>query len=508
MTPPAHDLDAERSVLGFLMRPTDEGVALLSDLRPEDFYGPAHDEVFRSILRLVNAGAEVDTVTIADDMRAAKTLDKLGGVAQLISIQTHAALTSTVGRHAQIIKRAAHIRRLVGGAEKVLRAHQKELPAEEIDRLAREVYEEAQDLGAPTASTLGREDVGAAMLGEAIGAVPPSGLRRTDGQGLLYEAQSHAIQGEPSSGKTWVGLVAASQEIAQGRTVLWLDYETSCPRIAQRLLALGADPDLVRKYFVYLRWPRLDHVGLAQLASLVAAESPVMIVVDSMAKALQAQDLDEDRAPEILEWWGTVGRVLRTGTETLVLLDHVVKANDSRGRYARGSGAKLAETDVALILEIVKPWSRELAGHARLKVAKDRDGYLGAPGTVVAIVRFDPLAGGGVLEIRVDPPEADGGRSEAKAEREAELDQAIVELVRDIAPTRVSQTELESRLNTLGYRARHETVREAAQRLAADPTAPVEAGTGARGALVYGYRAVCPAQLDIETPEPSAADDE
>jgi hypothetical protein len=59
----------------------------------------------------------------------------------------------------------------------------------------------------------------------------------------------------------------------------------------------------------------------------------------------------------------------------VVVIDHDTKASE-QSRYARGSGAKLAASDVQYKVEIKKPFTRSDSGLLKLTVSKDRRGYL------------------------------------------------------------------------------------------------------------------------------------
>lgn len=59
----------------------------------------------------------------------------------------------------------------------------------------------------------------------------------------------------------------------------------------------------------------------------------------------------------------------------VLVIDHDTKSSEP-SRYARGSGAKLAAVDVASKIEPIRPFGKTESGTARLKVVKDRRGWL------------------------------------------------------------------------------------------------------------------------------------
>jgi hypothetical protein len=102
------------------------------------------------------------------------------------------------------------------------------------------------------------------------------------------------------------------------------------------------------------------------------------------------------------------GKLAKSGTAVL-MLDHVTKSLEARGKHAIGSERKLSGlTGTSYNLKVSKPWRRAtmtpLEGSFDLVIAKDRAGFVGAVGDTIAtgIVSSDPDGG---LRIRLMPPE-------------------------------------------------------------------------------------------------------
>jgi hypothetical protein len=248
-------------------------------------------------------------------------------------------------------------------------------------------------------------DLGKHMRNPEVGRRPIH-LRRSDGVPILYEGSLHAISGEPGCGKSWIALATAKSIIDTGHGVVVLDYESSPQRVASRLLALGADPDLVSAQLSYLT--PLGLFGLAELDHLrgLVQGGSALVVVDSVSEAMAAAGLDENLAGDVLGWAESTVRPLARDGATVLLIDHVTKSQGDRGRWARGSGAKLALIDgVAFALTATKGFSRQGSGSASLVVAKDRDGCVGAVGDTVAHVTFEVRRAGDAVRVRLDPPD-------------------------------------------------------------------------------------------------------
>jgi hypothetical protein len=60
----------------------------------------------------------------------------------------------------------------------------------------------------------------------------------------------------------------------------------------------------------------------------------------------------------------------------VIVLDHLTKDKESRGRFAIGSERKVGGADVHLGFETTLPLARGKSGKARIVTHKDRPGYL------------------------------------------------------------------------------------------------------------------------------------
>lgn len=420
-TPP-HDLDAERALLGAAMLSPAALEILATETRPADFYRPAHVHVAAAATKVFVEAATgtgpagsapgsspADPVTLADVLRRAGVLDDAGGTAELVSLMAGAPSIGNARRYARIVHDHATLRRTIAAAAEIAEVgygvpddvHAAVISAQAL------LADVAANNGSRSYSSLDFGDVEAILAGD-VPRIEPDFLLRTDGASLLYAGRMHLIHGEPSGGKTWLALLAVLEVLRMGGSVLVLDYEDSLAGIVSRLLALGADPADLRTRLVYLRqegpFTAAEKIELgARLKSL----NPDLVILDGVAEALSRDGLSEDRATEVVEWIEKLPRWLaRTGAAVL-MLDHVAKDKESRGRWARGSGAKLAAIDgAAYEIVVVTPFSKRRAGKVLLRIAKDRPGSVGEVGSIAAAVTITPHADGErvVLEVAPDDP--------------------------------------------------------------------------------------------------------
>ncbi len=220
-------------------------------------------------------------------------------------------------------------------------------------------------------------DLSAYLDGTHVPQVPTL-LHRDDGAALLYAGRVHSFHGESESGKSWVALVAAVQSLAAGQRVLVLDFESDAATVVGRLLLLGADPAVVRDRLDYVR-PDVSPAALADEGEAFKAlltRTYAVAVLDGVTEALSVFGRESNSNDDLTGWVRAVPRRIaeRTGA-ALILVDHVVKDSESRGRFAIGGQAKMAALDgAAYVVEVLQPLGVGLRGSVALRVAKDRPG--------------------------------------------------------------------------------------------------------------------------------------
>src|SRR3954465_10608280 len=101
-----------------------------------------------------------------------------------------------------------------------------------------------------------------------------------------------------------------------------------------------------------------------------------LTIVDAAAGAYDVSGLDDNKRAEVERFGRTWIVPFWQAGGTTLLLDHVVKNSETRGRYAIGSERKLGQVDVHLGLEALTNISRGGHGLIRVTVHKDRPAHL------------------------------------------------------------------------------------------------------------------------------------
>jgi hypothetical protein len=186
------------------------------------------------------------------------------------------------------------------------------------------------------------------------------------------------LAGEFESGKTWVALHIAEQEMDEGRSVVYIDFEDCAQGIVSRLRAMSSFLPKLPQRFLYVQPDGpFDETAKAALAALVASCS--LVVIDGVTEMMAMHGLSTISDVDVATMWDLLPRWAARLGPAVLLLDHVVKDPRSRGRYATGSQHKLAGIDgAAYVLEGDQPFGKGIVGRSQLHVSKDRNGSVRA----------------------------------------------------------------------------------------------------------------------------------
>lgn len=226
--------------------------------------------------------------------------------------------------------------------------------------------------------------------------------------GLAYPGRRHVFSGEPESMKTWTTLVLAVEEIRAGRTVVFVDFEMGPREQLARLRDLGlTDDELARFLYLAPSEPMTNTQVRADLDQLLLNHRPSLVVIDAFTGALEIHNLDPNVGVQVERFYRLVSNPLVAHGAALVLLDHLTKSKETRGRYSIGSERKLARVDVHLGFETIKPFGRGKTGLAKILTHKDRPGHLPRPKTAELELRSSADTHTITWEIRLAEDGAD-----------------------------------------------------------------------------------------------------
>ncbi len=144
---PPQDIQAEQSVLGGMLLSKDAIADVVEVLRSADFYRPAHQIVYDTILDLYGRGEPADPVTVSAELTRSGQLMRVGGATYLHTLISSVPTAANAGYYAEIVGERAVLRRLVEAGTRIVQlgygaaAGQGGDVNEVVDRAQAEIYD-------------------------------------------------------------------------------------------------------------------------------------------------------------------------------------------------------------------------------------------------------------------------------------------------------------------------------------------------------------------------------
>ncbi|MDN3226322.1 AAA family ATPase [Kocuria rhizophila] len=241
---------------------------------------------------------------------------------------------------------------------------------------AGEQIEDPEPSGAPSWGKIDLTDV----LNGTWQVPEPTLMARTDGPCLLYPGLVHSFHGESESGKSFIAQAEAARQLQAGQRVLYLDFESDQGTVVNRILKMGTTPAQVLAGLDYRRpdaHPRAGEAERAEWQDMLSQEY-ALAVLDGVTEAFTLWGVDSMDTDSVTGWGRNVPRRIAASTgAAVVLIDHVTKSTEGRGRFAIGSQAKMNYlTGAAFTVEVIHPLGVGLSGMLSLRVGKDRPGQV------------------------------------------------------------------------------------------------------------------------------------
>ena len=264
---PPHSRDAERGVIGGILRDPDTLPVVQQILRPENFYFDAHQKIFQAISDLANENQPIDLVLLHERLRKQKQIEDVGGVAYLADLWESIPTGANAEYHANIVRDNAMIRSLIHSGNEILRdAYDRTQSADELVAQAeRKIMDiatsgmvgETKTLNDAVKEAWERLDarIGKDASDLSISGLPTGYVDLDNITAGLQASELVIIAARPSVGKTAFALNLVRNIITESSTkenpipVLFFSLEQSRIELAERLLCSQSrvDSHKVRK---------------------------------------------------------------------------------------------------------------------------------------------------------------------------------------------------------------------------------------------------------------------
>ncbi len=298
---PPSNIDAERSALGgILIKPTaiDE---LVTGLTADDFFLPAHREIYEAMFALEKRRQPVDIVSLGDELKTRGSLPRLeGGEAYLLTLANSVPTAENIEHYIRIVREKATLRRLIGACSEVQsRAFGEFGNYEEfLDEAETEIFKVVQQTRKDTYHPTSE------MVPEVLESIEQRSLKRSEITGVPtgfggFDKMTAGLQPEnliivaarPGVGKTtWAVNVAVNAAINHKIPVLIFSLEMSRYELMERMLAGEARIDsglLKRGLIQYSDWKNRIYPAGSRLAQapIVVDDTGSPTILDIRAKA-------------------------------------------------------------------------------------------------------------------------------------------------------------------------------------------------------------------------------
>ncbi|MDO8494428.1 MAG: DnaB-like helicase N-terminal domain-containing protein, partial [Deltaproteobacteria bacterium] len=117
---PPQNLEAEVSVLGGILIDNEAISRVIEILRSEDFYKPAHQKIYKTILQLYEKNEPADLLTVTNILRTGGELESIGGAMYLATLVDQVSTSAHIGSYSKIIREKSILRSLIDGATDIV----------------------------------------------------------------------------------------------------------------------------------------------------------------------------------------------------------------------------------------------------------------------------------------------------------------------------------------------------------------------------------------------------
>lgn len=252
MNEPAQNLEAEQYLLGGLMISPKSWDDISDRVDERDFFRAEHKLIFRHIGKLIEAGADVDVVTVAESVERTGKLDKIGGLPYLGSIAQNTPSAANIKTYADIVRRKWKEREFMAMVVELQSTAESEQPIQEkieiavslLTALADDKKDEPERLSEAASRAIETLDRRFSNGGDIHGLKTHliDFDRKTGG---LHAGDLVIVAGRPSAGKTaFVTNIGENVAIIGGGAVLMFSLEMSSEQLATRAIASAGSVSL------------------------------------------------------------------------------------------------------------------------------------------------------------------------------------------------------------------------------------------------------------------------
>src|SRR5262245_30055733 len=299
-TPP-HNLEAEKSVLGSVFIKPASFDEVATNLGTDDFFLPAHREIFESMVAIDKRRQAIDVIAVADELKTHGMLARLdGGQSYLNDLANAVPTAENVLHYARMVRGRGRLPRLIAACADVQSSAYGDFGEFEtfLDEAETKIFKVAQLNRRETYSSTG--DMMEEVLHNlevrtaerrAVTGVPTGFTKLDELTAGLQRENLIIVAARPGGGKTsWAVNVAMHAALQHKIPVLLFSLEMSKYELMERMLAGEARIDsskIKRGFLEYADWKNKIHPASGRLASapILIDDSSAISIMEIRAKA-------------------------------------------------------------------------------------------------------------------------------------------------------------------------------------------------------------------------------
>jgi replicative DNA helicase len=415
---PPHSRDAERCVLGSMLR--DNGVIgdVVQIIRTENFYTDAHQKIYNAILTLWDRSQPVDLVMLAELLKEQKHIEDVGGYAYLGDLWDAAPTAANAEHYSRIVRDKAIVRHLIHAGTEILRdAYDQGMPAEDLlESAERKILDIAQlgitgqtyTLDQAIKEAYDRIDVRKQRGETSISGLPTGYIDLDEKTAGLQNSELVILAARPSVGKTALALnIIRHIAVEDEHPVFLVSLEQSRIELAERLLCCQArvDSHLIRRGdFGGQNMQRLIEAGgvlrparlyiddtpgqsmlrIAANARRLKLREDIKIVVIDYLQLIEPDNRRDSRQEQVANISRRLKFLARELQIPVLALAQVNRSSEDRQGHKprladlRESGSIEQDADTVMLMhrpELYEPGQHE--GVVEISIAKQRNGPTG-----------------------------------------------------------------------------------------------------------------------------------
>ena len=415
---PPHHTEAEKSVLGSMMI-SNAAVLLAHELlSTDDFYHPAHREIFDAMTYLATQSHPIDMVTVHEELAKRGKLEGVGGIDALIDLAKFVPSAANVSAYIGIVDEKSTLRKLIEASGEISRmsfSAEEDTPqilgnSEKLiyDITMRKGGEALKPIQPILIDTYEMIDRLVQNKGRIEGV--PTGYRELDDLLTgLHPGELVLIAARPSMGKTSFGMnIVENAAIRNGAKAAVFSLEMPAEQLTMRMMCTEARVNMQNVRRGVLQddeWTRLcESMGVIGQAQIYIDATSGITVPEIRSKARRLQmdvGLDIIMIDYIQLMTGTgkfgsrqeevsgISRQLKGLAQELgvpvIALSQLSRAPTGRSNHRpvlsdiRDSGAIEQDADVVMFIHREDYYDKEteLKNVAEIIIAKQRNGALG-----------------------------------------------------------------------------------------------------------------------------------